>query len=36
LYDKPEYVDQAMKKLEVFYKENLLCVPGVRPRLFSR
>lgn len=23
LYDKPEYVDQAMKKLEPFYKENL-------------
>jgi fermentation-respiration switch protein FrsA (DUF1100 family) len=23
LYDKPEYVDQAMKKLEAFYKENL-------------
>ncbi|WHZ13488.1 MAG: alpha/beta hydrolase [Nitrospira sp.] len=23
LYDQPKYVDQAMKKLEVFYKENL-------------
>jgi hypothetical protein len=23
LYDKSEYVDQAMKKLEPFYKENL-------------
>jgi uncharacterized protein len=23
LYDKPEYVDQAVKKLEAFYKENL-------------
>jgi fermentation-respiration switch protein FrsA (DUF1100 family) len=23
LYDKPEYVDQAVEKLQVFYKENL-------------